>query len=159
MDLGPFDLPLRTQDSGLSTSEEPAGNAASLRDALVDGLVREGSIRSPAVEAAFRAVPRECFLPGVPLGRVYRDEAIVTHEQDGVPISSSSQPAIMAIMLEQLAVEPGHRVLEIGAGTGYNAALLAQLVGPRGRVVTLDLDEPIVAEARANLAAAGIGGV
>jgi len=62
----------------------------------------------------------------------------------------------MAIMLEQLGVRPGDRVLEIGAGTGYNAALLARLVGPEGRVVTVDLDEEIVAEARDRLHAAGL---
>jgi protein-L-isoaspartate(D-aspartate) O-methyltransferase len=127
--------------------------------ALIDRLVQDGQIRSPAVEAAFRALPRHHFLPGLPLERVYRDEAIPTHERDGVPISSSSQPAAMAIMLEQLDVRPGHRVLEIGAGTGYNAALLATLVGITGRVVTVDLDQPIVEEARAHLAAAGVEGV
>ncbi len=112
----------------------PGTGAAELHQALVDQLLamrsadsRARLIRSPAVEAAFRAAPRHLFLPEVPVEQVYRDEAIVTKRQDGVPISSSSQPAIMAIMLEQLALEPGHRVLEIGAGTGYNAALLAPM--------------------------------
>lgn len=127
-----------------------------LHAALIDGLVRDGHIASAAVEAAFRATRRQIFLLDVALERVYRDEAIPTHEQDGVPVSSSSQPAAMAIMLEQLGVRPGERVLEIGAGTGYNAALLARLAGPEGRVVTVDLDEEIVAEARAHLAAAGL---
>jgi protein-L-isoaspartate(D-aspartate) O-methyltransferase len=58
-------------------------------------------------------------------------------------------------MLEQLGMAAGHRVLEVGAGTGYNAALLAQLVGPAGRVVTIDLDPEVAELARANLAAAG----
>ncbi len=61
---------------------------------------------------------------------------------DGIRVSSSSQPAIMAIMLQQLDVHPGRRVLEIGAGTGYSAALLAHLVGQTGQVVTVDIDPP-----------------
>lgn len=94
-------------------------------------------------------------MPGVPLDEVYRDQAIPTKHLNGLAISSSSQPAIMAIMLDQLDVQPGHGVLEIGAGTGYNAALMAHIVGDGGEVVTIDIDEDIVEAARAHLAAAG----
>ena len=59
-------------------------------------------------------------------------------------MSSSSQPTVMAMLLEQLDVRPGQRVLEIGAGTGYDAALLAVLVGTSGEVVTVDLDKDLV---------------
>ena len=52
---------------------------------------------------------------------------------DGVPLSSSSQPAMMAIMLEQLDLRPGHRVLEIGTGSGYNAAIMALVTRPGRR--------------------------
>src|SRR5260370_20773157 len=62
-------------------------------------------------------------------------------------------------MLEQLDARPGDHVLEIGAGTGYNAALLAHIVGERGHVVTLDLDEDLVAGAREHLQSAGYGHV
>jgi protein-L-isoaspartate(D-aspartate) O-methyltransferase len=58
-------------------------------------------------------------------------------------------------MLEQLDVQPGHAVLEIGAGTGYNAALLAHMVGETGRVVSVDIDQDPVEAARAHLAATG----
>ena len=54
---------------------------------------------------------------------------------------------------------PGHRVLEIGAGTGYNAAMLASLVGESGQVITIDIDEELAASAREHLAAAGFGHV
>ena len=63
-------------------------------------------------------------------------------------ISSSSAPAIMAPMLEALQLDPGHRVLEIGAGTGYNAALVKPIVGPRGRVTTVDLEAAFARRAR-----------
>ena len=111
---------------------------------------------SPEIATALRTVPRHLFLPGVPPAEAYLDEAIVTkRDATGVPVSSSSQPAIMAIMLRQLNLAPGHRVLEIGAGTGYNAALLSELTGPAGRVVSIDIDPEVAAEARDHLAAAG----
>jgi len=72
----------------------------------------------------------------------------------GTPTSSSSMPSIMAIMLEELRVRDGQRVLEIGTGTGYNAALLSHRCGA-GRVSTVDIDPVIVAAARERLAAAG----
>src|SRR6185436_526971 len=52
--------------------------------------------------------------------KIYSDEALVTRLRDGLPSSSSSQPSLMAQMLEALRLRPGHRVLEVGAGTGYN---------------------------------------
>ncbi|UBU17552.1 methyltransferase domain-containing protein [Nonomuraea gerenzanensis] len=132
---------------------------AAQRHALVAQLRAAQDVSEP-VAAAMLAVPRHLFVPGVEPEAAYRDEPIVTKlDADGRPISSSSQPAIMATMLDQLDVRPGHRVLEIGAGTGYNAALLARLVGPEGRVVALDLDEDTVEQAREHLAAAGVSGV
>ena len=65
----------------------------------------------------------------------------------------------MAIMLELLDVAPGQRVLEIGAGTGYNAALLAHLVGQAGSVTSLDIDEEVAREASDHLAEVGAGDV
>jgi protein-L-isoaspartate(D-aspartate) O-methyltransferase len=130
-------------------------DVAGLHQGLVEQLVRVGNIRTTAVEAAFRAVPRHVFLPELAAEEVYRDEAIATKFLNGSAISSSSQPAIMAIMLEQLELQPGQRVLEIGAGTGYNAALMAHIVGDTGRVVTVDLDDDTAERAREHLAAAG----
>lgn len=131
-----------------------------LRDQLVDRLSNAGRICTEQVAEAFRVVPRHLFLPSVEPAKAYADEAIPTKWlPDGRPISSSSQPAIMAIMLEQLSVEPGQRVLEIGAGTGYNAALLAHLVGEDGAVTTVDIDEDLVEQASRHLAAAGLAQV
>lgn len=138
-----------------------AGHEAKARNnQLVDRLIDEGAIHSSRIDDALRAVLRHWFVPDAPLEEVYRDAAVVTHRSpDGLPISSSSQPAIVARMLGQLDVQPGHRVLEIGAGTGYNAALLAQLVGPEGEVVTVDVDAAICARAERHLRAAGIRNV
>ena len=131
--------------------------SAQLRRRLVEQLEARGALRSPAIRRAFLAVPRERFLSEIAeregLERVYRDEAIVTrHDAQGLPTSSSSQPGMMSSMLEQLDLEPGQRVLEIGAGTGYNAALLARLVGSRGKVVSVELDAATAREARRALA-------
>lgn len=128
---------------------------------MVAALVGQGAVveRSP-VERAFRTVMRHWFLPGATLDEVYAEVAVVTHRgPDGVAVSSSSQPAIMARMLQQLQVEPRQRILEIGTGTGYNAALLGKLVGPEGRVTTVDLDPAICVAAERHLEVAGAANV
>jgi protein-L-isoaspartate(D-aspartate) O-methyltransferase len=131
-----------------------------LRDQLVNELREAGHVTSERVAAALRAVPRHVFVPGVEPERAYRDEPlIIKSDPRGVPISSSSQPAIMARMLEQLDVRPGHRVLEIGTGSGYNAALLAHLVGASGAAVSVDIDIDLVEDARARLAGCGVSPV
>jgi protein-L-isoaspartate(D-aspartate) O-methyltransferase len=136
------------------------GDSARRNEQLVTQLRDTSALRSPEVAEAFRSVGRHHFLPGRPLQEVYEDSAIMTKVGDhGAAVSSSSQPAIMAIMLEQLRPRPGQRVLEIGAGTGYNAALLAHLVDPGGGVTTLDIDQDLRDQAAANLAAAGVAGV
>ena len=134
-------------------------SAFALRQSLTDYLKGKGCVRTPQVETAFRAVPRHLFVPDAELESVYRDESFVLKALQDVPVSSSSEPGIMAIMLEQLDLQPGQRVLEIGAGTGYNAALMAHLVGEEGRVVTVEIDEDIAQGARQHLAAAGVGTV
>lgn len=131
-----------------------------LRAELVEKLRSKGCLCSPAIVEAFATVARHLFVPHASIVEAYRDRWIATKRMaDGEVVSSSSQPEIMAIMLEQLDVRPGQRVLEIGAGTGYNAALLAHLVGATGRVTAADIDDDIVAAARAHLAAAGVTGV
>ena len=133
--------------------------ATQVRERLVDALCAAGRVRTPAVEEAFRAVPRHLFLPDIAVCEAYADEAVAVQHVNGVATSSASQPSMVAIMLEQLDVRPGHRVLEIGAGTGYNAALLAHLAGPTGAVTSVDIDPELVTTAAAHLAAAGISGV
>ncbi len=134
-------------------SEENEKTIQELHKNLIDRI--KGYIHSYDVEVAFRTVPRHLFLPYLPLQEVYQDKAIITKLVDGRFVSSSSQPTMMAIMLEQLDLHKGQRVLEIGAGTGYNAALMAHIVGENGHVVTIDIDEDLVENARKNLVAAG----
>jgi protein-L-isoaspartate(D-aspartate) O-methyltransferase len=130
------------------------------RARMASELRERGHALSPSVQHAFATVPRHVFVPEIRPAAAYRDEALVIKcDQDGLPISSSSQPAMMAIMLDQLALEPGHRVLEIGTGSGYNAAVMSAVVGSDGEVVTIDIDPELVARARASLLAAGADSV
>ena len=125
--------------------------AAELRHDLVERLRDQGHLSDDRVADAFATVPREAFLPEhaarLGLAAVYRDEAIVTRRDpvSRMPTSSSSQPAIMARMLEMLDLRDGQRVLEVGAGTGYNAALLSRLVGRKGNVTSVELDREVAA--------------
>jgi protein-L-isoaspartate(D-aspartate) O-methyltransferase len=139
------------------------GDASLLNAELVERVSRNmeanGDSLPEHVAAAFRAVPRHLFVPNVPLEQAYLDQAIVIKDERGMPTSSSSQPTVVAVMLSQLDLREGQRVLEVGAGSGYNAALMARIVGDRGRVVTIDLDEELAASARVKLKAAGAGSV
>jgi protein-L-isoaspartate(D-aspartate) O-methyltransferase len=146
--------------------------AAHLRQQLVETLLQAGALKTPAVAQAFLRIPREAFVPcfyeqetAGPttawklvcaddirredyLAAVYRNQSLVTKLDEGRrPVSSSSQPAVMARMLEVLDVQPGQRVLEIGTGSGYNAALLATLTGEASRVVTVERDAELAATA------------
>ena len=88
-------------------------------------------------------MPRHAFAPEVPAQKAYTDDIIATrHADDGRITSSVSAPWLQADMLEAARIQPGHRVLEIGSG-GYNAALIAELVGPTGSVTTLDIDPAV----------------
>lgn len=138
---------------------EDADQAARIRNALTDKLRTDGAITSRVVEEAFRVVPREKFVPAdTPLEVAYNaDNSVATKkDRNGVIISSISAPFLQAQMIEQARVTPGMSVLEIGSG-GYNAALLAEVVGPAGEVVSVDIDAEVTDRASALLQAAGYG--
>lgn len=130
-----------------------------LRARMVHELQRQHRLSDPRVAAAMRAVPRHVFVPHVEAATAYSDQAIPTHWLNGLPTSSASQPAIVAAMLELLDPLQGASILEIGSGTGYNAALLAELVGPSGRVVSVEIQPEVASEAAAHLVAVGLENV
>ncbi|MEU0403304.1 methyltransferase, FxLD system [Streptomyces sp. NPDC006197] len=142
------------------TTDTTTAEAEQLRNALVDRLKNDGHAHTPAVENALRTVPRHLFVPDAPLEEAYADAPVnIKYDTDGTPISCASQPTVVALMLDQLDAQPGERILEVGAGTGYNAALLAHLVGEEGHVTTIDVDDDLVEGARARIAAAGYANV
>ncbi|MDN3022827.1 methyltransferase domain-containing protein [Streptomyces sp. S.PB5] len=153
--------------------------AAEARAALVHQIEVSGAwADDPVWREAFEAVPRHLFVPYYYVGVMggyerrwgespdpqarerwvrgaYADAPLATRLRDGELVSSSSQPSLMAMMLAALEVGDGDRVLEIGAGTGYNAALLAHRLGDDDLVTTIDLEPEITEAARQHLAAAG----
>jgi protein-L-isoaspartate(D-aspartate) O-methyltransferase len=113
-----------------------------------------------AILDAVGAVPRHLFVPDAALSQAYGVDTVVMHRDEaGVALSSASGLTIVADMLKKLDVRSGHRVLEVGAGTGYNAALLRHLVGPGGAVTTIDILQQAADEARDHLNAAGFDDV
>jgi len=130
--------------------------SAELRAGMVDKLKKNGEIRSASIEAVMRKVRRELFAPEATLAEVYAPfTAVITKRDDeGNAVSSVSAPQVQAAMLEDAGIEPGMRVAEFGSG-GANAAMLAELVGPDGLVVTADVDPEITDRAARFLPQAG----
>jgi protein-L-isoaspartate(D-aspartate) O-methyltransferase len=136
----------------------------SARRCFAEELCRVNRISSPAICAAFATVPRERFAgPGpwiVQSGgsscsiedsdprRLYRDALIVLDEAKRL---NNGQPSLWAIHLDLLRVRPGDHVLHLGCGTGYYTAVLAELTGPQGKVIAVEIDEGLAARARVAL--------
>jgi protein-L-isoaspartate(D-aspartate) O-methyltransferase len=131
-------------------------DTASQREAMIEKLRAMDGIRTDAVAAAFRAVPRHLFAPEETLKAAYAPDTSIWSKRDerGVVVSTVSAAHIQAVMLEQAQLTAGMRVLEIGSG-GYNAALISSIVGRDGEVTSLDIDPEIVERARGCLDAAG----
>lgn len=151
--------------------------AQELRHKLVGDLIESGVLRSPRWETAFGDIPRHLFVPRFLIDRngtgnhdvidgtvpsqraewlktVYSDESLATKLADGEWVSSSSQPSLMALMLEALEVSGTEQILEVGTGTGYNTALLCHALGDQ-LVTSIDIDGILVAEAKHRLACLG----
>jgi protein-L-isoaspartate(D-aspartate) O-methyltransferase len=125
------------------------------RNAMVKKLKSEGYLTNPVVEWAMLSVPRHKFAHWLSLEQAHEFAAHPLPGTTEQTMSTISNPNAVAVMLEPLELQPGFSVLEIGAGSGYNAALIAQIVGESGHVTTVDIEDFIVQTARANLAATG----
>jgi len=121
---------------------------------LISYLTEQGFLKTPAVIEAFRAVPREKFVPLDQRKFAYANEPLsIGHGQ------TISQPLTIAVMTEHLHVRPGMHVLEVGTGSGYQAAIIAKMVGNTGRVLSTERIPELAKMARRNLASAGIKNV
>lgn len=124
------------------------------RDRLVDSLLDLGVIRDPRVAEAMRAVPREAFLDASERGQAYEDRPVSIGMGQ-----TMSAPHMVALMCDRLELSPGLRVLEVGTGSGYHAAVAARLVAPGGSIVSIEFFAPLADQARENLRRAGVANV
>ncbi len=121
---------------------------------LVEMLKKAGYIKSESVEKAFLSTPRHLFVPEYLLRYAYNDEPL--------PIGygqTISQPSTVAIMTELLQADEGNKILEIGSGSGWQAAILARIVGRKGKVYTVETIEELADFARQNIKKLGIKNV
>jgi protein-L-isoaspartate(D-aspartate) O-methyltransferase len=146
----------RAKERCMTSTATAAGDPVRLRGELADALIANGWITDEQTEAAFRTVPRHLFAPpGTPLAAAYADDVIRTKfDPSGTCLSSMSAPWLQAAMIRQAGIRPGMKILEVGSG-GSNAALLAEISGPDGHVVTIDIDPDVTSQAVAALDAAG----
>lgn len=142
---------------------------------MVTELKNKGAIKSIEVEKAFSKVLRHKLIetfylpqdlkrpivnnPDNPdsehLKLIYTNKSLITRISDGKPSSSTSEPMLMAHMLELLALSPKLKVLEIGTGTGYNAALISEVVEDQTLVVSVDIQEDVITQTKRLLSNAG----
>ena len=133
---------------------------AQLRQDLVQQLRRKLALTDAGVESAFSAIPRHLFLQHIDPIDAYLDQAFSLRAGSaGETVSAASQPTMMAIMLQQLELNTGMNVLEIGTASGYNAALIKHIVGDNGNVTSLEIDPELSDRARDNLYAAGFSDI
>ena len=124
---------------------------ARLRRLMVEEIKARGYLSSKAVEEAMLAVPRELFVP--------EDQRPYAYEDRPLPVGfgqTISAPSVVARMTELLEVMPGHKVLEVGTGSGYQASILAWLVGDEGHVWTIERVPQLADRARSVIESLGL---
>lgn len=127
---------------------------SNLRKQLIDGLKKHGYIRSEKVEVAMRSVPREKFVSSGYERRAYLDQPLDIG--NGQTISA---PHMVAIMSETLDLSLGQKVLEIGTGSGYHAAVVASIIGKKGMVYSVERFEGLAKRSQQRLKEAGVDNV
>jgi len=101
---------------------------------LIDNLIKEGWLKTPQIIEAFRKIKRADFMPENMKDLAEVDEAMPIGQGQTI-----SQPKVVAFMLELLEPKAGEKILDVGSGSGWTSALLSEIVGKKGRVVSLEL--------------------
>ena len=121
---------------------------------LIFALKEDGTLKSENVEYALKKIKRELFVPEKHKNDAYSDCPIpISHDQNIL------QPSVVVTMTEMLDVREGHKVLEVGAGSGWQAAILGHLVGPNGKVYTVEIYESLVEFSKRNIKKIGLKNV
>jgi len=121
---------------------------------LVEHLISVGALKTPRIIEAFKKTPRHLFVREDYLSHAYDDIPLPTFNGQTI-----SQPYTVAIMTEALDPKPGNKILEIGSGSGYQAALLARCVGLKAKVITIELEAKLVEFSKKNLERAKVKNV
>jgi len=124
------------------------------KDLLIKNLIEDGYLKTPAIIEAFYKIDRIDFVP-----EELKEEAYGNYP---LPIGYNqtiSQPLTVAFMLELLEPKPGEKILDIGSGSGWQTALLAQIVGEKGKVVTIEIIPELVEMTKKNIAKYNFGEV
>ena len=114
---------------------------------LIDSLIKDGWLKTPAIIEAFRKIKRVDFLP--------KDIEGLAELNEALPIDCGqtiSQPLTVAFMLEQLQPQGGDKILDVGAGSGWTTALLAEIVGEKGKVVAIEVVPELAEFGKKNVA-------
>jgi protein-L-isoaspartate(D-aspartate) O-methyltransferase len=129
-----------------------------LQEALLEKSLSKYQL-SPEVQKAYRNHPRHLFVKrSYTMEEMYGDYPLELYN-DGNFISTISQPSFVMLMIDMLELKPGHKVLELGAGSGWNAALIGDIIGPTGKVVSVEIISELASETRENLKGLGIQNV
>ncbi|WP_408097040.1 protein-L-isoaspartate O-methyltransferase family protein [Peredibacter sp. HCB2-198] len=106
---------------------------------------------SPEIAEAYRKSPRHLFIQeNYSIEEMYADYPLGIYQDDKF-VSTISQPSFVLLMLDMLDLHPGQKVIELGAGSGWNAALMSHLVGPTGKVVSLEIIPDLARATQANI--------
>ena len=142
---------LKEKDAIKSIEVEKAFNTV-LRHKFIETFYLSTDLQQPIINQPDNANPEHLKL-------IYSNKSIITRISDGKASSSTSEPFLMAYMLELLALSSNMKVLEIGTGTGYNAALMSEIVGNQNQIVSVDIQEDVIAQTRRLLSNAGYANI
>ncbi len=123
------------------------------REKLIDGLIQRGYLSTSRVIKAMRTIPREIFVPEWEKEHAYLDTPLEIGKGQTI-----SAPHMVAIMCEALDLNEGQKILEIGSGSGYHAAIVSKIIG-RGKIYSIERFHSLVKKAKENLNEAGIKNV